>query len=33
MRVVNRRKVPTASVRKLHVEIDPFSQNDRLKIA
>jgi predicted transcriptional regulator len=33
MRVVNRRKVPTASVRKLNVEIDPFSQNDRLKIA
>jgi len=33
MRIVNRRKVPTASVRMLHVEIDPFSQNDRLKIA
>lgn len=33
MRIVNRRKVPTASVRTLHVEIDPFSQNDRLKIA
>jgi predicted transcriptional regulator len=33
MRIVNRRKVPTAAVRTLHVEIDPFSQNDRLKIA
>jgi len=33
MRLVNRRKVPTASVRTLHVEIDPFSQHDRVKIA
>jgi predicted transcriptional regulator len=33
MRLVARRKVPTASVRTLHVEIDPFSQNDRLEIA
>ena len=33
MRLVERRKVPTAAVRKLHIEIDPFSQNDRLKIA
>jgi predicted transcriptional regulator len=33
MRMVDRRKVPTASVHKLHVEIDPFSQNDRLEIA
>jgi predicted transcriptional regulator len=32
MRLVERRKVPTASVRTLHVEIDPFSQNDRLEI-
>jgi predicted transcriptional regulator len=33
MRTVERRKVPTASVRTLHVEIDPFSENDRLEIA
>jgi predicted transcriptional regulator len=33
MRVVERRKVPTAPVRKLRLEIDPFSQNDRLEIA
>ena len=33
MRLVERRKVPTATVRRLHVEIDPFSQNDRLEIA
>lgn len=28
-----RRRVPTAVVHKLLVEIDPFSQNDRLEIA
>lgn len=28
-----RRKVPTAVVHKLTMEIDPFSQNDRLEIA
>jgi predicted transcriptional regulator len=33
MRTVDRRKVPTAAVKRLHVEIDPFSQNDRLEIA
>jgi predicted transcriptional regulator len=33
MRLVERRKVPTATVHKLRVEIDPFSQNDRLEIA
>lgn len=33
MRTVERRKVPTASVHSLRVEIDPFSQNDRLEIA
>jgi predicted transcriptional regulator len=33
MRTIERRKVPTAAVRKLRVEIDPFSQNDRLEIA
>lgn len=29
----HRRKVPTAIVHKLTVEIDPFSQNDRLEMA
>jgi predicted transcriptional regulator len=33
MRTVARRKVPTAAVRTLRVEIDPFSQNDRLEVA
>jgi predicted transcriptional regulator len=33
MRNVERRKVPTVTVRRWHVEIDPFSQNDRLEIA
>ena len=28
-----RRKVPTAVVHTLRIEIDPFSQNDRLEIA
>jgi predicted transcriptional regulator len=28
-----RRKVPTAVVQRLRVEIDPFAQNDRLEIA
>ena len=32
MRTVERRKVPTSVVGKLHVEIDPFSQNDRFEI-
>jgi predicted transcriptional regulator len=33
VRTVKRRKVPTAAVHRLHVEIDPFSQNDRFEIA
>ena len=33
MRLVGRRKVPTPAEDKLRVEIDPFSQNDRLEIA
>jgi predicted transcriptional regulator len=33
MHTVKRRKVPTTAVRRLHVEIDPFSQNDRFEIA
>jgi predicted transcriptional regulator len=33
MEGLDKRKVPVATVRKLHVEIDPFSQEDRLEIA
>ena len=33
MRTVKRRKVPTTAGHRLHVEIDPFSQNDRFEIA
>jgi predicted transcriptional regulator len=33
MRMVERRKVPTAAVHRLRVEIDPFSQNDRFEMA
>jgi predicted transcriptional regulator len=33
MEGLDKRKVPVATVRKLHVEIDPFSQQDRLEIA
>ena len=33
MRTVKRRKVPMTAVHRLHVEIDPFSQNDRFEIA
>jgi predicted transcriptional regulator len=33
MRTVNRRKVPTAPVKKLHVRIDPYSDRDVLEIA
>jgi predicted transcriptional regulator len=33
MRTVQRRKVPTPAVHRLHVEIDPFSENDRFEIA
>ena len=33
MQTVQRRKVPTSVVGKLHVEIDPFSPNDRFEIA
>ncbi len=32
-RGTERRKIPTAVIRKLRVEIDPFSQNDHLEIA
>ena len=30
---VNRRKIPTTAVRSLKINIDPFSQNDRLIVA
>jgi predicted transcriptional regulator len=30
---VERRKVPTTSVHSLKIQIDPFSQNDRLEMA
>jgi hypothetical protein len=33
MRFVERRKIPTATMLKLHVEIDALSQNCRLEIA
>jgi predicted transcriptional regulator len=33
MKTVKRRKVPRPLVRKLRVEIDPFSQRDRLEVA
>ena len=33
MQLVERRKVPTAAIRTLRFEIDPFSQNDRLEMA
>jgi predicted transcriptional regulator len=33
MEGLDKRKMPVATVKKLHVEIDPFSQQDRLEIA
>jgi len=33
MKSVDRRKVATTTVRSLRIDIDPFSQNDRLKLA
>lgn len=33
MRTVGRRKAPTASVKKIVVEIDPFSDRDHLRVA
>lgn len=32
MQQVERRKVPTTSVRMLRIDIDPFAQNDRLEL-
>jgi hypothetical protein len=33
MKSVGRRKAPSAAIKKLVVEIDPFSENDRLRVA
>jgi len=33
MESVGRRKAPSAAIKKIVVEIDPFSQNDRLRVA
>lgn len=33
MRTVGRRKAPTASIKKIVVEIDPFSDRDHLRVA
>jgi predicted transcriptional regulator len=33
MRLVGRRKAPSAAIRRIVVEIDPFSENDRLRVA
>lgn len=33
MKTVARRKVPTADINKIVVEIDPYSENDRLEVA
>jgi predicted transcriptional regulator len=33
LKSVNRRKIPTAAIRSLRINIDPFSQNDRLELA
>jgi hypothetical protein len=32
-KTVERRKVPTAPIRSLRINIDPFSQNDQLELA
>jgi len=33
MKSVGRRKAPSAAIKKIIVEIDPFSQHDRLRVA
>jgi predicted transcriptional regulator len=33
MKSVGRRKAPTAAIKRIVVEIDPFSQHDRLRVA
>jgi len=33
MRSIGRRRAPSAAIKKIVVEIDPFSKNDRLRVA
>ena len=33
MKAVGRRKAPTVAIKKIVVEIDPYSDGDRLKVA
>jgi predicted transcriptional regulator len=33
MKSVGRRKAPNTAIKKIVVEIDPFSENDRLRVA
>jgi len=33
MKSVGRRKAPSAAIKKIVVEIDPFSEHDRLRVA
>jgi predicted transcriptional regulator len=33
MKLVGRRKAPSTTIKKIVVEIDPFSENDRLQVA
>jgi len=33
MKSIGRRKAPSAAIKKIIVEIDPFSQRDRLRVA
>lgn len=33
MKLVGRRKAPSTAIKKIVVEIDPFSENDRLQVA
>lgn len=33
MKAVGRRKAPSTAIKKIVVEIDPFSDNDRLRVA
>lgn len=32
METINRRKVPTVEIEKIHLEIDPYSEEDRLEL-
>jgi len=33
MKAIGRRKVPVSRVRKVRLEIDPFTQNDKFEMA